>query len=75
MKRLNEIPRGFYCHSDDLYAVCKYWEILPHKPKQENGYCNKYGVEDRGDPFDLLWDQCRCAKCEQENPIDGKQYE
>jgi len=75
MKRLNEIPRGFYCHSDDLSAVCKYWETLPHKPKQENGYCNKYNVEDSGDPFDLLWDQYRCAKCEQENPIDGKQYE
>jgi hypothetical protein len=65
-KDISVIPYGDYCYTymyKGLISVCPYWELIPNKPKQENGYCHYQGVGDweLGGAFGLLWDMVKCC--------------
>ena len=46
MKLLGIIPRGYYCHFNDMSKICRYWSLRDDLPYQENGYCAFLGKSD-----------------------------
>lgn len=59
---VSTVPEGIYCHGvkDGHRFTCPYWEIVPGKETQNNGYC---GLLRQGDWEEkgsgLLWDQVK----------------